>query len=229
MVAVLGAMKSEIKEMLSHIETPETHEWRERTFVTGNLAGRAVVLAGTGVGKVMAAVTAQRIIDLFSPSHVVFTGIAGALKPDLQVGDIVLARDCVQWDMDVTYFGFKRGKIPFTSYRFIPGDPLLLERAASFKPDAGRIHTGRVVTGDRFISDAARPEYAFLSKELAGTAVEMEGASVALTAHINGIPCLITRIISDAADGIHPLKFRKILKNASRTSFQLVSHILAGI
>jgi len=59
-------------------------------FTTGSLKDRRVVLAHSGIGKVNAATAATLLVEQFQPTHVLFTGIAGGLNPDLRPGDVVI-------------------------------------------------------------------------------------------------------------------------------------------
>jgi len=59
-------------------------------FTTGSLKDRKVVLTHSGMGKVNAAMAATLLVEQFQPTHVLFTGIAGGLNPDLRPGDVVI-------------------------------------------------------------------------------------------------------------------------------------------
>lgn len=229
MWALLGAMQLEVKEFLKNLEgKTETGEGDFR-FFRGKLEGRDVLVSKTGVGKALSALTTQKIIDTYSPEAIIFTGLAGSLKEDLEVGDTLFAKDAVQWDMDARVVGFKRGKIPYTSYRFFPSDPELLNAALSYVPKTGKAHFGRIVTGDSFVRNSHSKEYQFLKEELEGWAVEMEGASVALAAAVNSIPFLLIRIISDKADGQASLSFVKIVNKASKLGYEAAMHVVRSV
>src|SRR5690606_10676125 len=82
-------------------------------FYSGTFQSKAVVLCKSGVGKVNAAVCTQILIDRFEVEAVIFTGVAGALHPTLDIGDIVVSTTCMQHDIDASALGFPRGTIPF--------------------------------------------------------------------------------------------------------------------
>ena len=74
----------------------ELTEKKDRTvqgvrFTTGSLKDRRVVLAHSGIGKVNAAMAATLLVEQFQPTHILFTGIAGGVNPDLRPGDVVMA------------------------------------------------------------------------------------------------------------------------------------------
>jgi len=135
----------------------------------------------------------------------------------------------MQHDLDVTALGLKRGEVPFSPYRILPCDPALVELASSCEPLEGKIVRGRVLTGDQFITGRNLAALGYLAYELAGDAVEMEGASVGLVATVNGIPFSLVRTISDKADGKAAPDFQAFLPKASRNSLHFVKYILRGL
>ena len=188
--------------------------------------GKKVVVVKCGVGKVFAALTTQKLIDFYTPEFLVFTGVAGALNPDYEIGDIVLAEDCVQHDLDATGIGIPRGTIPYTNHRFFSSDENLINKAAK-TPTAHTIHIGRILTGDQFLTDSSSLEY--LTSEFQGDAVEMEGASVGFTCTLNHIPFLLIRTISDKADHSATADFTGFVKEVSKNSLGVLKHLLISL
>ena len=227
MIALIAAMKPEIQLIKESLTDAERIPWNDFEFVHGKLNGREVVAVQTGVGKVLSALVTQKIVDDFSPSAIIMSGIAGSLRSDLHRGDIIVGRDSIQHDMNATLFGFERGQIPYTDYRIIESDPALVEAAMSY--GAEKLRLGRILTGDQFISGAGTDEYSYLTDELGGDAVEMEGAAAALAAKVNGVPFLLVRVISDNADGKAKGNYLKFLSRASERSFHLIEYLLGKI
>lgn len=81
-------------------------------FYQGTLNGREAVLVRSGIGKVNAGLCAQILVDVFNVGYLINTGIAGSLKPEINIGDIVVSSDALQHDMDARAFGYARGEIP---------------------------------------------------------------------------------------------------------------------
>lgn len=108
-LGLIGAMDEEIMLLLEEMENRETTVKAGITFHSGTVFGKTAVLCKSGVGKVNAAVTTQILLDSFGVSRVLFTGVAGAVHPDLNIGDIVISSQCIQHDMDVTALGYARG------------------------------------------------------------------------------------------------------------------------
>ena len=119
-IGVMGAMPPEIAMLKKHVNDVEEIVVNPTlTIYKGTLHGNQVVFASAGVGTVFAATTATSMVTLFNIDALVFTGVAGGLQKEQKVGDIVIGKDCVNYDMDVTKFvpfpdcKFERGQIPF--------------------------------------------------------------------------------------------------------------------
>ena len=80
----------------------------------------------SGIGKVNAGLCAQILVDVFNVSHLINTGIAGSLRAEINIGDIVVSSDALQHDMDARAFGYARGEIPRMETVSFPADPSLL-------------------------------------------------------------------------------------------------------
>jgi adenosylhomocysteine nucleosidase len=241
--AILGAMGEEVALLESRITDKRERRIQGIVFFTGKLNGRPVVLARAGVGKVNAAVTTTLLIEHFNPSEVIFTGIAGAVNPDLFPGDVVIAARTAQHDYGAALadrFEHRGAPSPLDGRRnpvFIPADARLLaaaERAGKsaqfdkIKVDGAermpRVIKGVIVTGDSFIGSSAKKSE--LRKLLEADAVEMEGAAVAQVCWQQNVPCLIIRSISDRADANAQRDIANFLSVAAQNSARLVAAIL---
>lgn len=229
MIIILGAMDSEINEFLSRLENPQQLHWNGFTQHRGRLEGQEVLVSKSGVGKVMSAMVTQHLIDDWQPRAVIFTGLAGSLRSHIHIGDTLLAADLVQHDLESAGLRLPRGQVPFSDYRFLPSHPVLLQLAAAFTPSQGKLHQGRICTGDQFITHREMDSHAYLTEELDGDGVEMEGASVALVCSVNQVPFLVARTISDRADGSASANFEAFLPQASQNSLDLVQFLLPRI
>lgn len=229
MIVILGAMDSEIDEFLSQLEGAQQLQWNGFTQHRGQLEGQQVLVSKSGVGKVMSAMVTQHLIDRYQPRAVIFTGLAGSLRAHIDIGDTLLAADLVQHDLESAALSLPRGQVPFSKYRFMPAHPALLELASAYAPANGKLHQGRICTGDQFITHRELSSHAYLTEELDGDGVEMEGASVALVCSVNGVPCLVARTISDRADESAAVNFEAFLPQASRNSLDFVRFLLPRI
>jgi adenosylhomocysteine nucleosidase len=225
-IGVIGAMKEEIELFLGHMEQVQASEKAKVTFREGTLHGTKIVLCKSGVGKVNAAVTTQVLIDTYGVEAIIFTGVAGAVDPELNVGDIVVSSESLQHDIDVTALGFPRGTIPYEETSLFVSDERLRNLAADASAALfeGRVKVGRVLSGDQFI---ANPDtVAKLYNELQGACTEMEGAAVAQVCSMNNIPHVIIRSMSDKADGSAHVNFAEFTMQASENSYRIVDHML---
>lgn len=226
MTVILGAMEGEISEVSALLANREVHLFRHYRMHSGEICGHPVLISRSGVGKSYSAMVCQHLIDTYSPVRVIFTGLAGAIAPRIAIGDTLVARDCMQHDLDATAVGFQRGEFPFENVRELPCDAELVSAASSFVPQEGTLHLGRVLTGDQFLDSERLSAAPWLRSELHGDAVEMEGASVGAVCRYNEVPFLLVRTISDKADTNARVDFERFLPRASRNSAAFVQHVM---
>ena len=224
-VAVLAALDEEIEAFRgAHALTP-VEEGTPFAAFRFRVGAVHAVLMRTGVGKVFAAMVAQRAIERIRPDCLIVTGIAGSVREGLDLGDVVVSRDCVQHDLDATAMGFDLGQVPYTDYRILRADPRLVELALATPLTGQRVVAGRILTGDQFISDPDDAVRRRLSG-LDGSVVEMEGAAIALVATVNRVPFVIIRSVSDKADAAAPADFGAFLRRAAANSYTVSAGIL---
>lgn len=177
--------------------------------------------------KVNAAVCTQILVDDFDVDKIIFTGVAGAVDPKLEVLDVVVSIDCVQHDIDVHAFGYEQGTVPrLNKKEFVADEELVKLALKSGEKIEGfpQIKAGRILSGDEFIADKERALY--LAKEFNGHCVEMEGAAVAQACYLNDIPFVIIRAMSDKADGTAEHDFPKFTQKAANNSLALVKEMI---
>lgn len=201
MLGIIGAMPEEVEQLKAEMSQVQVTDVAGMEFYRGLIGGKEVVVVRSGVGKVNAAMCVQILVDRFAVDGIVNTGIAGSLRAEINIGDMVLSTDAVQHDMDATMFGYQPGQIPQTDVFAFEADAKLREAARDcclrVNPEI-QVFEGRVLTGDQFISDKARKNW--LVETFDGYCTEMEGAAIAQTAYLNHVPFLIVRAISDKAD-----------------------------
>lgn len=201
MLGIIGAMPQEVEQLKNEMSQPEITTVAGMEFYKGAIGGKEVVVVKSGIGKVNAAICVQILVDCFGVDGIVNTGIAGSLKAEINIGDMVLSTDAVQHDVEAVAFGYPLGQIPQMDVFSFEADEELRRVAKEccerVNPDIS-VYEGRVVTGDQFISDKAKKQW--LTDTFAGYCAEMEGAAIAQAAHLNQVPFLIVRAISDKAD-----------------------------
>ena len=187
-LGIICAMQIELTDILAASEDVIQRKVGSRVYYEAKLSGCEIVATVCGIGKVNAASTTQELISVFAPAAVVNSGIAGALDDDLLPGDIILATGLVYHDFDLGYFT----QVPSP----IPTDSSLIEMTGASADTP--IKRGIIASGDAFVSNTALKNE--IVQRTRALAVDMESAAVAQVAHINDVPSLIIRSISDMAD-----------------------------
>jgi len=226
-LAIISAMDVEMEQYLEHCTLRASTERAGLTIHEAHWRGHDLALVRSGVGKVNAALCTQLLIDRYDLDAVLCTGSAGALDPALDIGDVVIASDCVHHDVLVDFMGLLRGQIPFTDHRFFETHPVLRRHALEVGLTDHRVQAGRVLTGDTFVEDESQRRR--LRAELDGACVEMEGAAVGQVCAVNDVPYLVVRAVSDHADGTSDLDFETFLEEAARSSSQIVLDLLDAL
>jgi len=226
-IGIIGAMQEEVEKFRENMTVQEHRSVAGIAFYVGTFEGREAVVCQCGVGKVNAAMCTQILIDHFDVEKIIFTGVAGALDPTLDIGDIVISTDCIQHDMDVRPLGFARGMIPFMDQYIFIADGELVElalRAAQEVSEGKQVIQGRILSGDQFVADLDTVSNLYL--ELGGACVEMEGAAVAQVCSLNAVPFVIIRSMSDRADKSADVNFREFVGIASEYSYRIVERMV---
>ena len=229
-VGIIGAMELEVEELKSKMDTVSITTKAGMEFHEGTLNGVNAVIVKCGIGKVNAALCVQVLADLFQVTHIINTGVAGSLNAALDIGDILISKDALHHDMDVTIFGYQPGEVPQIGLREFPADERLaaLAKEACEKVNPGiNAIVGRVVSGDQFISDKDTKNR--LISLYQGDCAEMEGASIAHGAYLNQIPFVIIRAISDKADDTSEMEYPVFERAAAKHSARLVEDMIRKI
>lgn len=226
-LGVMSAMDEELAAVLAAADVDEAVTIGPRVFHRVRRGDRQAILVVSRIGKVAAATTATILLERFGCTAVVMTGVAGALDPGLEVGDVVVADALVHHDLDARPL-FARHEVPLLARDRLPTDAALsaaLARAAAAlaaAPPAAltdlgltapRVHRGLVASGDQFLSSTAAVE-AVRAALPDALAVEMEGAAVAQVCHEHGVPVAVARVVSDRADHGAPVDFARFVAAA---------------
>ena len=227
---IIGAMELEVDTLKSRMEIVRKVEKANMVFFEGKLNGAEVVIVKSGIGKVNAGICVQILCDEFKITHVINTGVAGSLKAFIDIGDIVVSTDACYHDMDATIFGYALGEVPQIGTRFFPADEALREQAIlsckAVNPDI-QVHSGRVVSGDQFISSHEAKDR--ISKNFDAYCTEMEGAAIAHAAYLNSLPFVILRAISDKADDSAEMDYPTFERKAADCCAKLVEDMVGAL
>lgn len=219
-LGIIGAMEQEVETLLQLLQDRRSLEKAGSTYYAGTLEGLDVVVVQCGIGKVNAALCVQVLCDVFEVTHVVNTGIAGSLDAALDIGDLVISRDAMYHDVDVTHFGYVPGQMAGMPAAYA-ADPRLVELAleAAGQVHPGHVQLGRVASGDQFVADKALHQRILEITQARCT--EMEGAAIAQACSRNGIPYVIIRAISDKADNSASMDYPTFERQAAHRCAQV--------
>ncbi len=204
-IGIIGAMSIELDFLKSKLSPNNIEETKIAgvIFTRGTINGVSVILVQSGIGKVNAALCAQRLIIQFGVTHIINTGIAGAVADGLNVLDFVVSKDALYHDMDAVAFGYKLSQIPQMDCSDFEADKDMIKAAQdSFNSLAElknhKLVCGRIASGDQFIGSKETKN--FIKQNFEASCAEMEGAAIAHACYLDKIPFVILRCMSDNAD-----------------------------
>ncbi|PCH52161.1 MAG: 5'-methylthioadenosine/S-adenosylhomocysteine nucleosidase [Flavobacteriaceae bacterium] len=238
MIGIISAMQEEIQALLHKLKNITTSKKGMRTYYTGTLFNKKVVLVFSRWGKVASAITTTQLINDFNVKEIIFTGVAGGIKDELNIGDVVIGNNMYQYDLNASPF-YEKLEIPILKKKFLKtADASKLKEATNsflstyneyikiadakiFNITNPKLIFGDIASGDQFISSLKKIKK--LNKLIpSAICVEMEGAAVAQVCFEYDMPFSIIRIISDKANDNATIDF-------SRFSNLIASNYALGI
>lgn len=208
-------MAEEKITLIAALEDVTTKQHGGTEITSGHYKDHEVILTESGIGKVAAASATALMIDNFEPDLVVNTGSAGALDPDLKIGDEVIGTQVAYSDVDVTVFGYAYGQVP-NKPLYYEADPTVVKDFEQLAP----VKEGLIVSGDQFVQDTAKKR--ILTHFPEALVAEMEAAAVAQVAYQFGTPFIVLRGVSDLANGDSGVVFDDYVVEAGRASAKLL-------
>jgi adenosylhomocysteine nucleosidase len=234
-IGIMGAMPEEIDGVVALLTNPVASSMGKRTYFTGQINGIDTVVVFSRWGKVAAATTATTLLHEFKITELLFTGVAGAISPDLKIGDVVLGKRLIQHDMDARPL-MKQYEIPLLSKTYFESDAAHLDIATKaiddvfenkslhdvidaedlmeFHISQPKLFVGDIASGDQFFSGNEQ-KHALNTRLPNVLCVEMEGAAVAQVCYEYEVPFSIIRTISDVADDQSHIDFPSFIKKIS--------------
>ena len=216
LLGIMGAMPEEMDKLIAAITNKLIVESGSRIYYRGELQGQEVVAVFSRWGKVASATTATNLILDFKVDRIVFTGVAGAISPELNVGDIVIGQRLFQHDMDARPL-MRRFEIPLTGktsfetplqnvetmaqavHNFLKNNKEFRKVLSEQNIPNPKMLIGDIASGDLFIS-STEMKHALIKNLPSVLCAEMEGAAVAQVCDDFGVPLIVVRVISDSAD-----------------------------
>lgn len=225
-IGIIGAMDEEVRRLKDEMKTESKMTKAKMEFFSGLLWDKNVVIVTCGIGKVNAAVCAQILVDDFKVDKIINVGVAGGIGEDILPGDVVIAENLVQHDMDTTAFGDSFGQVPRMDTFDFKCDEKMVEIAkkACINIDNHKSFIGRIATGDQFIANVEKIRW--LKSQFKAVACEMEGGSIAQVCYLNSIPFVVIRSISDNANTGAHMDFEKFVPIAVDNSIHILKAML---
>lgn len=223
----MGAMPEEIAPLLEKVENIKKIEYADNNYYEATYKGKELVIAYSKIGKVFSSLTASTLLEKFACDKLLFSGVAGAINPDLKIGDLIIADKLCQHDLDISIFGHDFGFVP-EGAKFVESD----ERLRSIAKEVAKkneliLIEGTIATGDQFVASNERK--AFISENFGADALEMEGASVAVVCDALNVPFFVLRAISDTANDDAGMDFDEFMVSSAKISAAFILEMVEKI
>jgi len=226
-IAIMGAMPEEIEPLLEKVENVKKIEYANNSYYEATYHGKELVIAYSKIGKVFSSLTASTLLEKFGCSTLLFSGVAGAINPELKIGDLIIADKLCQHDLDISIFGHPFGYVPEGAV-FVESDAGLREIAKAVALKNGlSVIEGTIATGDQFVASNERKE--FISTNFQADALEMEGASVAVVCDALNVPFFVLRAISDTANDDAGVDFDEFMIGSAKISANFILEMVESI
>lgn len=228
-IGIIGAMAQEVKVLTESLEEMERWEKAGATFYSGKMAENEVIIVQSGIGKVLASLTASLLIQQYQVDLLINTGSAGGINSDLSVGDVVIADKLAYYDVDATGFGYAYGQLPGGMPLYYETDKRLVDQIADAAEKEGLSNKkGLIVTGDSFIDDPNKIQE-ILNNFPEALCCEMEGAAIAQTAQQFDVAAVVIRAMSDTADHKATQSFDEFIDQAGKRSAEMVMTFIRSV
>ena len=226
-IAIMGAMPEEIAPLLEKVENVKKIDYANNSYYEATYKGKELVIAYSKIGKVFSSLTASTLIEKFGCSTLLFSGVAGAINPNLKIGDLIIADKLCQHDLDISIFGHDFGYVP-EGAKFVESDEKLREIAKEVASKNNlSVIEGTIATGDQFVASNERKEFIFTNFQ--ADALEMEGASVAVVCDALNVPFFILRAISDTANDDAGVDFDEFMVGSAKISANFILDMVENI
>lgn len=227
-IGIIGAMEQEVVLLKNQLENKK--EWHEAgvSFYSGTIGNHEVVVTQSGIGKVLAGLTATLLISHYDVECLINTGSAGGIGNGLAIGDLVISEKLAYFDADVTAFGYSYGQMPQMPLFYEASVKLITAAQQAAKDNQLNTHNGLIVSGDTFVhsKEQIKQIREYFPDVLAN---EMEGAAIAQVAHQYKCPFVVIRAISDVGDENASVNFDEFIIEAGKKSAEMVIQLIKQI
>ena len=224
MIGIIVAMPLEAVGLKSAMTNKESNIISSIEFVKGKLHGIDCVLVICGPGKVNAAICTQTMILEYSPKFIINTGVAGAIGKDIHIGDIVIAKDVVQHDVDTTGLGDPKGFISGIKVIKINCCEKISQTIYKILKDqhfGSNIHVGTIATGDQFIESREKKEMIY--NDFNALVCDMECGSIGQVCYMHNVDFVSIKAMSDNANESAELNFNEFAAEVAKSYVDLIN------
>ncbi|MFI5625031.1 purine phosphorylase [Nocardioides sp. NPDC051685] len=209
---VLTALDIEYNAVRAHLTDLEPERLESGTrYEIGTVRGTScrVVIGVTEAGNSSAAVLAERAIQRYAPVALLFSGVAGAMKDSVNLGDVVVGSKIYAYQSAAGEDdGLKARPQVWPLNHAVSETARIVASSESWAKrmltggDAPRVTRAPIAAGDVVQKSRISREAAWIRQHYNDTAaIEMEGAGIAEAGRLNSVPIGVVRGISDRADG----------------------------
>jgi len=220
-IGIIVAMAKELELLLPLLQDSEESRMGGFVFYRGNMGKHDVMVMQCGIGKVNAAMGALTLVNAFLPDYIINSGVAGGADKSVSVMNVVAGERVAYHDV---WCG------PESELGRVQGLPLYFEgakRLLDLLPDRDDIHKGLICSGDQFI-DTIESVNNIKGSFPDALAVDMESGAIAQVCHLNHVPFLAMRVISDSPGASHDntQEYLDFWTTAPQETFMLLKDIM---
>lgn len=222
-VGIICASDEELAPFIPMLEPYTVFEKAMLNFYNGTIECVPVTALFSGVCKTNAAIAAQLLIDSAGCNVLINSGTAGGMDAAIKLFDTVISTEAAYWDVaeDVlTEFH------PWMESVYFKADDQLIALAKRAVSDAPNVHFGRMITGEAFIDEQFRDS---INERYSPLCVDMETAAIAHVCHVNRVPYIAVRTVTDTAKHSGVDVFDENCGKASAISADIVRMLLKEI
>ena len=228
-IGILCAIPKEIKYFDLQLNSART--LGGRSFFSKKEERHELTVVECGLGKVNAALVSTLLIHEFDCELLIFSGVAGGIDPEMEIGEVVVGESLIQYDYGALNDGqlkvYRAGSIPMGPIQNSAGFRLDPEIKKIIKAALPEVRMGTILTGDVFLQCGETRKALF--EQFGAQAIEMEGGAVVQVAEKFGIPAIVVRCLSDLAGANgQKLSFR-FLNTAAKNSFKTMQTLLKAL
>ena len=227
-IGIIVAMDEERESILNIMTDVKVEQVYNLRFLRGKIKEKTCILVKSGIGKVNAARTTQIMLNQFDIQYVINLGAGGSINGLLNIGDVLIGKEVVQHDFDITAFGHSKGYITGVGDKVICDRNLIseLEQIIQSIPERSyQIKIGVIATGDIFCTETWMKDK--IRAKFNADVVDMECAAIAQVCYLDNVPFIVIRSISDTPNGENATTFDENLKLASKRCANILKEFLS--